>query len=82
VPAKRNNDDSFELIFGISFGILAIIILAIILADGNFSDLFDIAGGVGRGGGIPILFIAILGLVALYYAIKKIIKANNKKNDT
>lgn len=80
MPAKRNNDDSGELFLGIMYGIIGILILLITFREGNLSFLLESTDS-GEGD-VPNIFLVVLGLVALYYSIRKIIKANKNKNDT
>jgi len=80
VPDKRNNDESGELFLGILYGIIGILILLITFQQGDLSFLFE-STDAGEGA-VPNILLAALGIVTLYLAIKKIIKANNRKNDT
>ena len=80
MTSKRNNDEPGELYLGILFGIIAILILVITFQRGNFHFLFESTGTSESD--IPNIFLVVLGLAALYYSIRKIIKANYKKNDT
>jgi len=72
-PSKRNNDESGELFLGIAFGIIAIVMLLVAFKSGDFSFLFGTSGSP-RSGGVPNIFMVVLGLVAFYYAVKKILK--------
>jgi hypothetical protein len=80
MPAKRNNDEAGELFLGILFGIIGILILLITFRQGDFSFLLESTDAGDMD--VPNILLAALGMVTLYLAIKKIIKANNRKNDT
>jgi uncharacterized BrkB/YihY/UPF0761 family membrane protein len=85
LPSKYNNDKFIELVLGITFGILAMILVWVTIKTGNFTFLINSWEGnhsKSRLHGIPAILFIMLGFPGLYYSLKEIFKANIKKSDT
>ena len=67
--SSKSNKDKPDKLLPIFFGAISIFILVLVFTSGHFSMLWNVSGS-GRGGGVPFIFYVVLGLVALYYAIK------------
>ena len=84
MPPKYNNDEFIQLVLGIAFGVIAIILVWVVIKTGDFAFLINSSvGNHSKSGlrGIPVILFIILGIVGLYYSLKKLF-TTKKKNDT